>query len=276
MTPKTRRASIMARRGKHSRARRARPASPAADPAVQAKGRRLIDRVRRYYELGRQAEALGGEVATEDLAAAAGVSVSTMRTIRRFAKQYTEDELTAFLALRRPNGLPLHAGHLGHLVTVPNRRERRKFEQEAAEQGWTADDLRVAIQQRLGKLSGHHTGHVKEPPTAEAGLLKLVHQGEWLQARCRAAIAKVRKEDSTAKLAKLAKRLNSAAEQLERVEAALREARQELEQLAGSEPKRRGKRAKKKGSKPAKKAATKKASRKAKPKLTKKASRRRR
>lgn len=168
----------------------AKPTDP-PDPATEAKAQRMISNVRSHYDRGRRANSSDSELSTVEFAAANGVNVYTMRKDRRFARLYSEDQVTVLLALRRPNGLPLHWGHVEYLLQIEGADERRKFGERAARQGWSAQQLRVAIQGKFGGKGSGHGSRIKPPANAEAGLLQLIEASEGMRARCRVVMEKL-------------------------------------------------------------------------------------
>ena len=200
------------------------------DPATAAKAQKMIANVRAHYDRGRRANAPDCELSTVEFAAANGVNMYTMRKDRRFARLYTEDEVAALLELRRPNGLPLHWGHVGYLLQVQDANKRRKFEERAARAGWSAQQLRVAIQGKFGGRGSGHGSRIKPPTNAEAGLLQLVHDSELVRSRCRIVMEKLVGERTIS--ARLSKQAESTAGELEQLEKVIRKARKELDEVA--------------------------------------------
>jgi hypothetical protein len=207
----------------------AKPTDP-PDPATEAKAQRMISNVRSHYDRGRRANSSDSELSTVEFAAANGVNVYTMRKDRRFARLYSEDQVTVLLALRRPNGLPLHWGHVEYLLQIEGADERRKFGERAARQGWSAQQLRVAIQGKFGGKGSGHGSRIKPPANAEAGLLQLIEASEGMRARCRVVMEKLAQAGNVS--ARLARQAAVTAEELQLLETVVRKARKELEELA--------------------------------------------
>jgi len=200
------------------------------DPATEAKAQRMVANARAHYDRGRRANAPDCELSTVEFAAANGVNMYTMRKDRRFARLYTEDEVGALLELRRPNGLPLHWGHVGYLLQVQDANKRRQFEQRAAREGWSAQQLRVAIQGKFGGRGSGHGSRIKRPTNAEAGLLQLVEESEGMRGRCRVVMEKVAETGKVS--ARLSKQAESTAGELSQLEKVIRKARKELDEVA--------------------------------------------
>lgn len=209
------------------------------DPAIEAKARRMIDNIRRFYRLGQRANLQEKDLSTAEFAAANGVNIYTMRTARRFAREYDEQALDELCSVRRPNGLPLHWGRAHYLLTSP-RGKRRSFAKKAAKEGWGAQQLRVAIQaecRRGGHKKRSGGRRMKEPVSAEAGVLQLIADSElWCR---RAELAQQKVEEETSPSAALRTRIADTAAKLQVVETAAKQVRKALESIARSGGKRR-------------------------------------
>lgn len=214
-------------------------AAQTSDPAIEAKARRMIDNIYRFYRLGQRANLQKKDLSTAEFAAANGVNVYTMRVVRRFAREYDEQALDELCSLRRPNGLPLHWGHAHYLLALPSEK-RRRFAKKAAKEGWVAPQLRVAVQaecRRGGDKNKTHGRRMKEPVSAEAGLLQLIaDSGLWCR---RADIARRKVEEEIHPSAALRKRIEGTVNKLQEVENAARRVRKAFESIARSGGKRR-------------------------------------
>jgi len=217
----------------------AKKATQSSDPAIQAKGRRMIDNIYRFYRLGQRANLQEKDLSTAEFAAVNGVNVYTMRVVRRFAREYDEPALNELCSLRRPNGLPLHWGHAHYLLTLPIAK-RRSFAKKAAKEGWGAQQLRVAVQaeyRRGGGKAKPHGRKMKEPVSADAGLLQLIaDSGLWCR---RADIARRKVEEEIHPSAALRKRIEVTVNKLREVENAAKQVRKAFESIARSGGKRR-------------------------------------
>jgi hypothetical protein len=128
--------------------RSSRRTESSTDPALAAKAQRLTTKLGEYHDVGRKANASG--LSTVELAAKYSLTVSTMRKAREFAREYSKSDLARLCQLRRGesgDGLPLHWGHLQYLLTA-KKKDRARFERQACENGWTAQQLYAAIRSR--------------------------------------------------------------------------------------------------------------------------------
>jgi len=203
------------------------PVSP--DPAIEAKGQRMIANIRQFYQLGRRANELVAK--TAEFARSVGKNARTMTAARRFAdpdRGYTPDELEDLCQLRRPNGLPLHWGHVQQLITVPTKRIRRRLEREAAKEAWTSAELAVAVRQAIGRRRPAHGRPMKRPATPGAGLLQLLADSSLWRRRCEVAVEEVEKAAQGRLSRDLREQLDATLEELQEVAGVLRAARRRL------------------------------------------------
>ena len=153
-----------------------------SDPAVKTKAERTVENVREHYERGRRGRQKTKDESAKIVAEKLGVNVNTFRKERRFAKLYSEDALADLLALRRPDGMPLHWGHIVFLITVEDETKRLELQKQAAEQSWTAADLRDAIRDNREPAATRGGRPIKVPDAPTAARRLLFQETErWLQ-----------------------------------------------------------------------------------------------
>lgn len=117
--------------------------------AQEVRARRMTDKLRGYHEIGREANER--TFSTVELAAKHGLSVSTMRKAREFAREYSKSHLERLCRRRRRgesgDGLPLHWGHVQYLlIAAPE--DRAQLEEQACENNWTSEALYAEIRRR--------------------------------------------------------------------------------------------------------------------------------
>jgi len=91
-----------------------------------------------------------------ELAAKYRLSPERLTVARRFARRYSEAEFAELISLRKPDGNLLHVGYVLFLLalnwqTKGEKQVRSALQREAAENGWTAPELRAVITQRYSK-----------------------------------------------------------------------------------------------------------------------------
>lgn len=166
------------------------------DPATAAKAARMEKRLRHHHALGRKANGTGNGLSVEDLTSQYAINEHTLRKIRAFAREYTQKDLDELCKLRRPNGLPLQWGHIPYLLIVKDKQERKRLQERAAREGWTAPMLNAAIPQKYRLASGH--GRTMAPPASlEAGLQQLILEGEHWARRCSLVMQRLQAEPAS-------------------------------------------------------------------------------
>ena len=107
--------------------------------------RRAIKEIRDYYQLGlnvleadrenpnRQTYSKGVSM---KIAAKIGKSRDYVDKARQFASKYTEEQLEELCSLRRPDGLPIGRRHLVALLSIKDKRHRKRLQRKAADEGW--------------------------------------------------------------------------------------------------------------------------------------------
>jgi hypothetical protein len=156
--------------------------------AIAGKAKRMIDRLKGHYDLGKQLRSRANALSTEQFAKKAKVNIRTMRNFGAFAKHYTPAEFRQLRKLRRRGSdLPLHWGYIPHLLAVETKggkAAREKFQKLAATKGWTVPELQLAIQQEYPRQPGHGRT-MKRPSSPLAGLEQLAFGAEGFVRRCR-------------------------------------------------------------------------------------------
>lgn len=167
------------------RTSRARPRCKSTDPIIEARAEKTSLNIREHWERGQKARderATPGGRSLRQLALEYRINANTLRKERLFAELYrNETQLDELLCLRRPNGMPLHWGHVVYLITVADAKARRTFQNAAAKEGWSAPELREAIKQARGTDPAPGGRPQKIPASAERRLrLMIAETDRWL------------------------------------------------------------------------------------------------
>lgn len=165
-----------------------RPQTP-HDPAVQRKADEMIAKLREYHRLGQECNLLPTRKERREFADQQAISQTTIRKLRSFAREYTAKELDELCRLRKPDGMPFHSGYIPYFLCVHRKTERQRIQRKAAEAGWTAPEVHVAIQQIRGGRRGGGGRPMKKPATAEAGLARITADGRLWVRRCELVLA---------------------------------------------------------------------------------------
>jgi len=108
--------------------------------------------------------------AVELLAAAGGQSASMLYKARAFLDSYTAAEFRELCGMKGPHNLRLGWSHVIHLLSISDKKVRLKFQQQAVDQAWTADQLHAAIMaQYENRRPGSGRKFVK-PKTVSQGI----------------------------------------------------------------------------------------------------------
>ncbi|NLF68735.1 MAG: hypothetical protein GX575_06725 [Candidatus Anammoximicrobium sp.] len=162
---------------------RKRPQTP-HDPAVQRKADEMISRLREYHRLGLECNLLPTRKERREFADQHAISQTTIRKVRALAREYTSTELDELCRLRKPDRMPFHFGYIPYFLCCHGKKERQKLQRQAAENGWTAPEVHVAIRQMRGGRRGGGGRPMKKPATAEAGLVRITADGHLWVRRC--------------------------------------------------------------------------------------------
>jgi hypothetical protein len=85
--------------------------------------------------------------------------------------------------------MPFHFGYIPYFLCCHAKKQRQKIQRQAAEAGWTAPEVHVAIQQMRGGRRGGGGRPMKKPATAEAGLARVTADGRLWVRRCELVLA---------------------------------------------------------------------------------------
>jgi hypothetical protein len=163
-------------------ANRSRTRRPKTDPIKKARAQKTIQNVREHWVRGAKANAEREKHTPRELSERFKVNYHTLRKERRFARHYSEKDLEELLRLRRPNGTPLHWGHVMYLITVPHKKDRRELQKKAAKEGWSSPDLCKVVQQRYPDRVVRGGRPQKIPSTREGGVRLMIEETDrWLR-----------------------------------------------------------------------------------------------
>lgn len=89
----------------------------------------------------------------DELAKRHGIPYNRLTLAKQFATQYSVRDLAELLCLRKPDGTPLDTDYVPWLLTLPWHSERQRwmrsaFQNEIAQKGWTAREVRDEIKRR--------------------------------------------------------------------------------------------------------------------------------
>jgi hypothetical protein len=150
-------------------------------PATEAKAERMVNRLRDRYQIGRKANR--SKLTTSEFSGEHGLSEHTVRKLKRFATEYSVDELEALCQLRRPNGLPFHVGYVGYLLVINDKVERKKIQKQAAAEGWSAQTLAARIPSKYRRSTGGHGRPMQRPTSLSEGLSQIAEEAGRLSRR---------------------------------------------------------------------------------------------
>ncbi len=216
--------------------------SPTGDPAKEAKAEAMIGRIWFHYKRGQEANVAQRERRTfpKEFAAEHRVSLNALRWEKRFASRYTERQVKSLCRLRRPNGLPLHWGHVMYLLSVDDKAQRRELELRAAEHGWTAPELNDAIPDEFRHMTQPGHGRpLRTPRSPASGLRQLRSEADLLVRRAQ-LMTRVMTSASQQGLSKeLGQHVQATAEQLDETAKSARDAARQLRRMLGNGRRRR-------------------------------------
>lgn len=186
-------------RGRQAEIRDSSPAAKAKFAVVEAKAKRIVERLRKHHEMGQDANQLQAKqpISTVELAEKKQLDPGTLRRSKMFAKLYSSEsgsgrgglsEFQELCSLRRPTGLPLHWGYVPYLMTIKSRKKRREIAAKAASQGWSPARLHAEIRQIEDRPPGHGRS-VELPATTADATLQVVREGRLWLSRAKKLVA---------------------------------------------------------------------------------------
>jgi len=140
-----------------------------------------MKQLRNVYGIGR--EALGrqgprvktyGKGVTAKLAERHSISESDVFAARQFADRYSEEELDELIDTCQSAGFPLGKSHVAKLITVKDKRERKRLQRECIQESWTAKTLQANLRGMYGKRSPGG-GKVRPPKSVDDAERKIAH-----------------------------------------------------------------------------------------------------
>jgi hypothetical protein len=210
--------------------------SATGDPAKQAKAEAMIAKIWFHYRRGARANSAQqeGSKYPKEFAAEHRVSLNALRWEKRFASRYTQRQVEAFCRLRRPNGLPLHWGHIMHLLSVDDLAQGRELERQAAEHGWTAPELNDAIPDEFRhKTQRGHGRPLRKPRSPAAGLRQLRSEADVLVRRAQLMLRVMRSAAERGLDKELRQQVQASVEQLDETAKSARDAARQLRSMLG-------------------------------------------
>jgi hypothetical protein len=125
-----------------------RPAPENVEKVFLSRAERSAENLRQHYERGQRAldrsEMPGQTYRPAEFAKEHNVSVDTLRKEKKFAERYSREEFDELCGVGR-NGRSLHWGHVIYLILIKDGEQRRDLQQQAAEQGWSAPEMRRQV-----------------------------------------------------------------------------------------------------------------------------------
>ncbi len=154
--------------------------------AIQA----AVDRLTANYRLGQQliGDTAPGLAKLEQDAAKypGGVGYSNRQKMRQLATKVSEEVWLDLMKLRfTQTDLPLSWSHLVALASVPTEKQLLKRAEQAADKGWSADNLRRRLQ-RAAKTGNRRPGTgrtIRKPGSVSEGLQQLLVDLEVVKKR---------------------------------------------------------------------------------------------
>lgn len=166
--------------------KRRKPTSELKSTGESAQVRRAVNELRAYYQLGQKVleadeknpnRQVYSKGVTIKIAKRIGKARDYVDKARQFASGYTEDQLDDLCAQRRPDGLPLGRRHLVALLSVKDKRQRKRLQRMTAEQGWGTRRLGKEITSLQGSQSSGGR-RPRRPDSVSDALSQIVTMGE--------------------------------------------------------------------------------------------------
>ena len=173
--------------------KRRRPAAASKSTGESARVRDAVQELRDYYQLGldvldadrknpnRRTYSKG---VTIRFANRLGKGRDYVDKARQFAASYTEEQLDELCSLQRPDGMPLGRTHVVALLSVKDKRQRKRLQRRAAGEGWGTRRLGEEITAIQGR---HSSGgrRPREPDSAKDAVAQIVKMcerwGRWYE-----------------------------------------------------------------------------------------------
>jgi hypothetical protein len=159
---------------------------------IPTKAERSLQRLRENYAIGQQANLAESQrgVSTAMFAEENDLNEATLKKHKRFARLYSDQpgsgqdglsQFEEFCEIRRADGLPLHSGYLGVLMSIEDPALRHHWAEMAAANDWSAQRLQEEIKQRAHRPPGHGRP-IQSPATTLDGLQHVLRDGKlWLK-----------------------------------------------------------------------------------------------
>jgi hypothetical protein len=182
------------------------PLPPLARAARDRKKNQILARLRLYHRIGRTANrnanklhsAMPSEEIVLRFAQEDGINEVSLRKARAFAREYDAADLDEFCGLRRPNGQPLHWGHVPYLLLAENKKHRKALQRQVAKYGWTPPQLYAEIRRQRPEPKRRGGRPLKKLTSPGEALTQLIAAARlWLKRRelVETDLAAIRPED---------------------------------------------------------------------------------
>ena len=155
------------------------------DNRLRDKATRAVASLREFHRMGAEARKRAPNTGVYSpgvsiqLAAKYGISRGLVDKARAFAVMYDEADLEELCGLRNSQGMPLVRGHVIHLLSIKDRRQRRAFQRKAIQHDWSVRQLVAEIRKRFGK-SGKGGRKPPKPESLSDALQQIVRLSEPL------------------------------------------------------------------------------------------------
>jgi hypothetical protein len=144
----------------------------------KAKAEGIIKKIRKNHALG--IRILDANSAVK-FATDKGLDVDLARKMKLFAETCDKDELEELCSLRRPDHMPLQWGHIRNLISIKGRGSRMRLARQAAQKGWTADEIFKNIPKRFKRQEGRGGGRpLKTPNDPDQALGQICKEADRL------------------------------------------------------------------------------------------------
>jgi hypothetical protein len=179
---------------------------PLARAARDRKTDQILERLRLYHRIGRianrNANKLHSAMPSEEMvvrfAQKHGINEVTLRKARAFARKYAPADFKELCDLRRPNGQPLHWGHVPYLLLAESKTHRKTLQRQVVKYGWTPPQLYAEIRRQRPEPKRRGGRPLKNPSSPGHALTQLIAAARlWLKRRelVETDLAAIRPED---------------------------------------------------------------------------------